>query len=107
MTRRLFSPVLLGNPRHQLQLNVIQLLFFFLFVLFPVVPGHCAVFNVPSGDVKALIGAMNNANLTAEDDTIILEPGVYLLTAVDNIIPTTPGAEGPYDGGPNGLPSVT
>ena len=59
-------------------------------------PAHAAVFNIPSGDVPALINAMNTANSNGEDNTINLAVGTYILTAVDNI----------FDG-ENGLPTIT
>lgn len=57
---------------------------------------NAAVFDVASGDVNALIDAINTANGNGEDDTINLESGVYTLTEADN---ETDGA--------NGLPSIT
>ncbi len=39
-----------------------------------------AVFNSASGDVDALINAINTANANNEDDSINLEAGEYLLT---------------------------
>jgi len=47
-------------------------------------------------DTACLIAAINSANATGEADTITLEMGVILLTAVDN-----------DTDGPNGLPSIT
>jgi hypothetical protein len=57
---------------------------------------QAAFFNIPSGDVTALIEALNAADSNNEDDTITLEEGTYNLTEVDN---TTDGA--------NGLPVIT
>jgi hypothetical protein len=59
-------------------------------------PVQAAVFQCPSADVACLIAAINTANGTGADDTITLEAGTYLLTAVDN-----------ETDGPNGLPSIT
>ena len=62
---------------------------------------RAAVFDVPAGDVAALIAAINAANANAEADTINLAPGsVYTLTAADNF-----GPECQTVG--NGLPIVT
>jgi hypothetical protein len=55
-----------------------------------------ATFIIPAGNVEALIAAINAANGTEEEDTIILEAGTYTLTTVDN-----------DTDGPNGLPSIT
>lgn len=57
---------------------------------------NAAVFNIPSGNVNALINAINEANSNGEDDTIKLKAGTYTLTSVDN---NTDGA--------NGLPSIS
>ena len=43
-------------------------------------PVHAAVFNCSSGDVDALIEAINTANSRDGDDIINLEPGTYILT---------------------------
>jgi predicted outer membrane repeat protein len=56
-----------------------------------------AVFNIPPGDVPALIAAINTANGNGADDTINLKGGVYALTNVDNDVPNL---------GPNGLPRI-
>jgi hypothetical protein len=58
-----------------------------------------AVFHVPSGNVTALIAAINTANSTAQADVIQLEPGVYLLQSVE--------ADGPTVRGPTGLPVIS
>lgn len=59
--------------------------------------GRAAEFFCLSGDVTCLIAAINEANVTPEEeDTIFLEAGSYTLTAVDN-----------DTDGPNGLPSIT
>ncbi len=71
----------------------ITLLLLFAFVLPH--PLHAAEFFCPSGDATCLIAAVNSANDTPEEDTIILGPGIYALTTVDN---DTDGA--------NGLPSI-
>ena len=57
---------------------------------------YAAVFHCSSGDVDCLIDSINTANANGEENTIILEAGIYSLTAVNN----TGG------GGPNGLPLV-
>ena len=56
---------------------------------------QAATFNIPAGDVDALIAAINSANANGEDDTINLAAGTYTLTEVDN-----------DTDGPNGLPSI-
>jgi hypothetical protein len=71
----------------------ITLLLLFAFVLPH--PLHAAEFFCSSGDATCLIAAVNSANDTPEEDTIILGPGIYALTTVDN---DTDGA--------NGLPSI-
>jgi uncharacterized repeat protein (TIGR01451 family) len=58
-------------------------------------PLHAAVFNIPSGDVAALIAAITTANANSEADTINLAAGVYTLVTVNNT-----------DDGPSGLPSI-
>src|SRR5919106_1708239 len=55
-----------------------------------------AVFHVPSGDVTALIAAINTANATAEADIIQLVPAVYLLQSVETDVR-----------GPTGLPAIS
>jgi hypothetical protein len=55
-----------------------------LFLLFSILPAYSAVFNIPSGDVTALIAAINTANGNGETNTIELEPGIYTLVTVDN-----------------------
>ena len=40
-----------------------------------------AVFNVPAGDVGKLIEAIDEANTNFESDNIVLEAGIYTLTA--------------------------
>jgi hypothetical protein len=69
-----------------------------LFMIVSIIPAYSAVFNISSGDVAGLIAAINAANANGEETTIILEPGTYTLTAVDN---TT------INDGSNGLPLVT
>jgi hypothetical protein len=69
-----------------------------LFLLFAfVLPHslHAADFFCSAGDVACLIAAVNSANNTPEEDAIILGPGLYTLTTVDNDID-----------GANGLPSI-
>ena len=58
-------------------------------------PAQAAVFNIPAGDVEALIAAINTANGNNEDDTINLAAGTYTLQVVNN-----------DTDGPNGLPSI-
>ena len=43
-----------------------------------------AVFQIPAGDVPALIAAINAANANGEQNVINLEAGTYTLTIVDN-----------------------
>jgi hypothetical protein len=60
-------------------------------------PGaHADVFEIPCGDVPALIAAINTANAKRQNDVIKLSACTYTLTAVDN-----------DTDGPNGLPSIT
>ena len=73
-----------------------QVIVFFLLALALIPPAQAAVFNIPAGDVAALINAINTANGNGEEDTINLAAGTYILTAVDN-----------DTDGPNGLPSIT
>jgi hypothetical protein len=75
--------------------HCIKVFIYALYVLFIPKAVYAAVFNVPSGNVPALVESIKIANTTAEDDTIFLEAGTYTLTGVDN---TTDGA--------NGLPSI-
>ena len=64
-----------------------------------------AVFQIPAGDVPGLIAAINVANANGEENTIILEPGIYTLTAVDNNTNIGPG--NPFSVQANGLPVLT
>ncbi len=57
---------------------------------------NAAEFNIPAGDVHAMIDAINEANGNGEDDMINLEAGIYTLTEVNNT-----------NDGNNGLPSIT
>ncbi|MGH7801374.1 MAG: autotransporter domain-containing protein [Thermodesulfobacteriota bacterium] len=75
---------------------IVQLFAFLIFILAAPRSVNSAVFNVPAGDVTALINAINMANGNGEDDTINLAAGTYTLTAVNN-----------NTDGPNGLPSIT
>jgi hypothetical protein len=59
-------------------------------------PVQAAVLPCPAWDVACLIAAIQTANGNGEADTIQLEAGTYLLTAVDH-----------ETEGPNGLPSIT
>lgn len=62
------------------------------------VPTRAAEFNIPDGDVPALIAAINTANSNGEADTINLAAGgMYLLSAADNVNASD---------GPNGLPVI-
>jgi hypothetical protein len=70
-----------------------------IFMLAVLQPADAAVFDIPSGDVLALIMAIHTANGNDEDDTITLEAGTYTLTEVDNE-PADPF------GGANGLPVI-
>lgn len=66
------------------------------FLLLTIPPNlHAAVFNVPAGDVAALINAITIANANGEANTINLT-GSYGLTALNNTGVT----------GPNGLPVI-
>lgn len=73
-----------------------KVIIFIIFALFVPDPLSAEVFNIPSGNINALINAIDEANSNGEDDTIKLKPGIYTLTAIDN---NTDGA--------NGLPSIT
>lgn len=55
-----------------------------------------ALLNVPSGNVTALIAAINTANSTAEPDIIHLEPGLFVLQSVETDVR-----------GPTGLPVIS
>ena len=52
--------------------------------------------DIPSGNVTALIAAINTANANGEENIINLEAGTYILTTIDN-----------NTSGPNGLPVVS
>jgi hypothetical protein len=56
---------------------------------------YAAVFDVPCGDVAALIAAITAANAKRQNDVINLAACTYTLTAVEN-----------HTDGPNGLPSI-
>jgi hypothetical protein len=45
---------------------------------------NAAEFDIPAGDVNALVEAINTANFNNEDNTIFLESANYTLTAVNN-----------------------
>lgn len=70
----------LKNGRFSYTTLSLQLIAFIIFfaVAAPVV--NAAVFNIPSGNVNALIAAVNTANGNGEDDTINLAAGTYTLT---------------------------
>jgi hypothetical protein len=88
----------LGNLRLQI------LIFAFSMFSMPAVLS-AKVFHIASGDVTALIAAINEANSRGGENTIILKPGVYTLTKVDNgafVVPPPPGLHGP-----TGLPVIT
>jgi hypothetical protein len=55
-----------------------------LFILVCPFRARAAQFHIPSGNVTALIAAINKANANAQDDVINLEPGIYTLQSVDN-----------------------
>jgi len=76
--------------------HCIKVFIYALYLLFIPKSVYAAVFNVTSGNVPALVEAIEAANATAEDDTIFLEAGTYTLSEANNI---TDGA--------NGLPSIT
>ena len=59
-------------------------------------PGDVAEIHCPSGDVQCLIEAIEVANVNELPTTLILEAGIYSLTAINNTMI-----------GPNGLPSVS
>jgi predicted outer membrane repeat protein len=61
-------------------------------------PSEAADFLCAAGDVACLIDAITQANGSGESNTITLEAGTYVLTAVNNIDPGQ---------GANGLPVVT
>ena len=69
-----------------------------LFLLLSTIQSYAEVFNIPSGNVTALVAAINAANANGEENTINLEPGTYTLTAIDN---------GVIDSNSNGLPIIT
>jgi hypothetical protein len=77
-------------------LRKVVLLFLFAFVLPHSL--QAAEFFCSAGDVACVIAAVNSANNTPEEDTIILEPGTYPLT--------TDQYPGP-DPRSTGLPSIT
>jgi hypothetical protein len=54
-----------------------------------------ATFQCEGGNVACLINAINEANANGQINTIMLQPGTYNLTTIDN-----------QSDGPNGLPSV-
>src|SRR5262245_23786974 len=54
------------------------------------------IFHCASGDVVCLIASIHSANAHPGSHTIVLEPGTYTLTVIDNIT----------DDGPNGLPLI-
>ncbi len=63
-----------------------------------------AVFNIPNGDVAALIAAINTANTNREADVINLAPnGLYILTSIYYTSPN-PGTTG-WEGA-RGLPKI-
>jgi hypothetical protein len=78
----------------------IQLLVYALLIFSTPPVLSAAVFHVPAGDVPGLIAAINTANANGEENTIILDAGIYTLTTRDNftVFPTL---------GSNGLPVVT
>jgi hypothetical protein len=75
-----------------------KLTMFTLLALWAIGPVHAAEFFCPSGDVSCLIAAINKANRNDQQNTIFLEPGNYILLAVDNRS---------LDDGATGLPIVT
>jgi hypothetical protein len=75
-----------------------KLTMFTLLALWAIGLVHAAEFFCPSGDVSCLIAAINKANRNDQQNTIFLEPGNYILLAVDNRS---------LDDGATGLPIVT
>ena len=89
------------SPKSFLRLGAELLLYALLIFSTPPVLS-AAVFHIPAGDVPGLIAAINAANANGEENTMILEPGTYALTEVDN---TTIGPSGSLEA--NGLPVIT
>ena len=75
---------------------IVSTLFVFTLVSVSIHTSYAATFEVPAGDVAALIDAINAANTNMEANDIILASGsTYILTAIDN-----------STDGDNGLPSI-
>jgi hypothetical protein len=64
-----------------MQMALLIPLFVSLLLFFSIMPAYSAVFNIPSGNVTSLMAAINAANANGEENTIILEDGIYTLTA--------------------------
>jgi predicted outer membrane repeat protein len=82
------------------------LLLLFILTLIPSFVGQTAAFNIPDGDVNALINAINQANASSGKDEINLAPGgTYTFNQADNeytvIVNNTI-----YQYGPNALPQI-
>jgi len=73
--------------------KILYICMYIVFILVVPCTANSAVFNVPSGNVAALIDAINDATLNDDPDTIILEAGTYTLTEKQF-------------GSDNGLPSI-
>jgi len=82
----------------QFDLKKIILSTLFVFTLVSIsIPSYAVIFDVPAGDVTALIDSINAANGNMEaDDIILTSSSTYILTAIDN-----------STDGDNGLPSIT
>ena len=64
---------------------IVSTLFVFTLVSVSIHTSYAATFEVPAGDVAALIDAINAANTNMEANDIILASGsTYILTAIDN-----------------------
>ena len=93
------------NPKRRPKLFLslgIRLLVYALLIFSTPPVLSAAVFQIPAGDVTRLIAAINTANANGEENTIILEPGIYTLTTADNTTGAPTAALGA-----NGLPVIT
>lgn len=89
-------------PVTKFLLKTLLTFFVFFFLFFNPSAVRAATFNIPPSDTSALISAINEANATAESDTINLaNSSAYTLVApVSN-----PSFDSSY--GPNGLPVIS
>ncbi len=72
----------------------------------PAMTSQAATYNIPNGDVAALINAINQANATSGKDEINLTPGgTYTFNAVDNEHMEIHN-NNPVYFGPNALPQI-